>query len=238
MTTNNKMVTGAVEWNSVGNENKGKKFENTKDLWLRLNDGENRIRIVTVPFQYLVHTYKKEGDKGFGQKVYCSAPNGSCPLCEKGDPALKSKRRWLVGCIERKTGTFKILDMGWTIFDHIKQLSSDPDWGSPTLYDLKIFVDRNGGATGYYKVLAQIPKPLSVADLEIIEGIDLEMLKAKTNPPTYEQVLARIAKIDGDSGAPAPAGVVATQQTSKPAKAKTTVDTSGDDSDIEFPDHE
>ena len=79
---------GQTDWDLVGNENKNKDFK--KDMYLRLQDGPNRIRIVTKPFQYLAHTYKKEGDKGFGQKVYCSAPMGSCPLCEKGDKANAS----------------------------------------------------------------------------------------------------------------------------------------------------
>ena len=163
---------GQTDWDLVGNENKNKDFK--KDMYLRLQDGPNRIRIVTKPFQYLAHTYKKEGDKGFGQKVYCSAPMGSCPLCEKGD---KAKRRWLVGVIDRKTSTFKILDIGYSVFQNIKSLTNDPDWGDPSNYDIDLVVDRNGGASGYYKTNPKPAKPLSVADLELIEAISKKGIK-------------------------------------------------------------
>ena len=56
---------GEVSWNDDvfgGSENK----KNSKDLWLRLEEGSNEMRLVTQPFQYLVHKYKKEDDKGYG----------------------------------------------------------------------------------------------------------------------------------------------------------------------------
>ena len=160
---------GQTDWDLVGNENKNKDFK--KDMYLRLQDGPNRIRIVTKPFQYLAHTYKKEGDK--------------------------AKRRWLVGVIDRKTSTFKILDIGYSVFQNIKSLTNDPDWGDPSNYDIDLVVDRNGGASGYYKTNPKPAKPLSVADLELIEAIDYDDLNRRVTPPTADKVLDRLAKING-----------------------------------------
>ena len=62
---------GEVSWNDdVFGGNEGKKNTNSKDLFLRLEEGSNEMRLVTQPFQYLVHKYKKEGDSGFGQNPY------------------------------------------------------------------------------------------------------------------------------------------------------------------------
>jgi hypothetical protein len=88
--------SGEVSWDDeLPQDNK---FTNSKDLFLRLDRGPdgNELRIITPPFQYLSHKYKREGDAGFGQKINCSAEHGSCPLCAQGD---KAKPRWLFGVI-------------------------------------------------------------------------------------------------------------------------------------------
>src|SRR5271169_2308843 len=63
---------GEVSWNDDVFAGENKKQTNSKDLFLRLDEGSNEMRIITQPFQYLVHKHKKEGDTGFGQKVSCS----------------------------------------------------------------------------------------------------------------------------------------------------------------------
>src|SRR5271169_2541043 len=139
-----------------------KKTTNSKDLFLRLDEGLNEMRLITQPFQYLVHKYKKDGDTGFGQKVQCSAIHGSCPLCAMGD---KAKPRWLLGVISRKTNTFKILDISFAVFSQIRKYAKNAQrFGDPTKYDINVEVDKNGGATGYYSVQALGKEPLSAAD--------------------------------------------------------------------------
>lgn len=186
---------GEVSWNDkTSNE---KKSSNSKDIWLRLDPGDNEIRLVTAPFQYLQHKYKKDVNdkKDFGQKVYCSAAHGSCPLCETGD---KAKPRWLLGVISRKTGTFKILDVSWAVFSQIKKLAQNTQrWGDPTKYDINIVVDRNGGATGYYSVQPLPKEPLSAEDQKIKDNVDLDDMKRRVTPPTPEQVKQRLDKING-----------------------------------------
>jgi hypothetical protein len=108
---------GEVDYNDDVFGGDGKKQVNNKDLFLRLDEGSNELRLVTAPYQYLVHKYKKEGDPGFGQKVSCSQIHGSCQLCDAGD---KAKPRWFYGVISRKSGTYKVLDISFAVFSQIR----------------------------------------------------------------------------------------------------------------------
>ena len=187
---------GEVSWDDESFSDSSNK--NAKDLFLRLDSGSNEMRLITQPFQTLVHKYKKEGDPGYGQKVYCSAIHGSCPLCDLGD---KAKPRWLLGVISRKTGTYKILDISFAVFSQIRKLARNTQrWGDPTKYDIDIVVDKNGGATGYYSVQPISKEPLSAADQLIKDSADLDDLKRRVMPPTPDQVQKRLDKLNGLEG--------------------------------------
>ncbi len=171
-----------------------------KDLFLRLVDGNNEVRLVTAPYQYLIHKYKKEPNnpRDFGQKVGCSAIHGSCQLCDAGD---KAKPRWYFGVIDRKTGTYKVLDVSYAVFQDIRKLARNERWGDPTKYDIDIMVDKKGGATGYYTVMPIGKEPLSASDQVLKDNADLEDLKRRCTPPTIEQVQKRLDRINGvDAG--------------------------------------
>lgn len=223
---------GEVSWGDVPSENVPNR-EN-RDSFLRLEKGSNVLRVITSPFQYTVHRYKKEGDVGFGQRVMCSAANGSCSLCALGD---KAKRRWLLGVVDRKTKAYKILDIGISVFKAIQQLTRDDEWGEPIKYDIDIKVDPNGGATNYYNVMPKIPKPLSADDIQIKDMLDVEELKRRCLPPTPDKVQERLDKILNGTPARASAPTTATSTMTRaplPAPAKVaTVDTSSSDDDEE-----
>lgn len=225
---------GEVSWNDdVFNGSEGKKNTNSKDLFLRLEEGSNEMRLITQPFQYLVHKAKKDASnpKDFGQKVACSAIHGSCPLCETGD---KAKPRWLLGVIERKKGTYKILDISFAVFSQIRKLARNTQrWGDPTKYDVDIVVDKNGGATGYYSVQPISKEPLSATDQQIKDNVDFDDLKRRVTPPTPDVVQKRLDKINGVTSTDAPAGKTAQAVPAKAAVSMT------DDSDLseDFPDY-
>lgn len=186
---------GEVSWNDDVYGGSDKKQTNSKDLFLRLEEGSNELRLITQPFQYLVHKHKKEGDPGFGQKVSCSAMHGTCPLCTAGD---KAKPRWLLGVISRKSGTYKILDISFAVFSQVRKLARNTQrWGDPTKYDMDVVVDKQGGATGYYSVQPISKEPLSAADQKIKDDIDFDDLKRRVTPPTADIVQKRIDKING-----------------------------------------
>lgn len=187
--------SGEVSWtDTVFDANKK---DNSKNSFLRLSPGSNIVRLLTMPHQYHQHKYLVDGGKKFGYRVNCSGANGSCPLCEKGD---KSKRRWFLGVIDRKTSSYKILDIGFSIFKAIQTLAKDDDWGDPSRYDIDIVVDPNGGSTGYYTVVAKPQKPLSAADLILREDNTPEELGRRTAPPTSEKVAERLQSIMDEIG--------------------------------------
>jgi hypothetical protein len=228
---------GEVNWQDESFSDK--KAGNGKDLFLRLIEGTNEVRLVTQPYQYLVHKCKKDKDskdpKDFGQKVSCAQLNGSCPLCDEGD---RAKPRWLLGVISRKDGAYKILDISYAIFSQIRKLAKNPKKGDPMKYDLNIEVDPNGGATGYYSVQSYDKEPLSAADQLIKDNVDFEDLQRRVTPLTLEQITARIAKIRGP--APATTATPVATKTAEPAKStpKLVNMTADDEADAAFPDYD
>lgn len=230
---------GEVSWSDDVFAGENKKQTNSKDLFLRLDEGSNEMRIITQPFQYLVHKYKKEGDPGFGQKVSCSMIHGTCPLCVAGD---KAKPRWLLGVISRKTGTYKILDISYAVFGQIRKYARNTArWGDPTKYDIDIVVDKNGSPTTYYTVQAVPKEPLSAADQNVRDTqVDLDDLKRRVTPPQPEKVQERMNKINGVVTADASVnGKKATAKTAPKTAAAPTVSMS-DDEELEksFPSYD
>lgn len=191
-----------------------------KDLYMRLQDKNNVVRMITKPHEYMVHRYKTNpDDPGFGERIMSSLYHGRDPLVDKG---LKPKRRWLVGIIDRRTQSYKILDMSVSVFKSIQELVRDEDWGDPTQYDIDIKVDKNGGPAGYYTVIPKSKKPLSAADLDIKSQVDLDDLKRRCTPPTPEQVEELIKAIDAKSANnKKPAGQAAVEE--------------DDEDDVDFP---
>lgn len=181
---------GEVSWTDTVFDSSKK--TNSKDTFLRLNPGSNVIRLLTLPHQYHQHKYLPQGGKKFGYRVNCSAANGGCALCEKGD---KAKRRWFLGVVDRKTNMYKILDIGFSVFKSIQTYAKDEAWGDPSKYDFDIVVDPNGGATGYYTVVAKPPKALTASDIVLREENDPEELARRVTPPTPEKTQERLAMI-------------------------------------------
>lgn len=200
---------GLVGWEEETNTGNNQNFK--RDEFMRLLSGDNELRIITQPFQYWSHKWKKEGASGFGKKIYCSKFNGSCPLCALGD---KPKKRWYVGIIDRATSTYKILDMGSLIYQGIQGYSRDEKWGDPGQYDFNITVNRNGGPANYYQVRAQPKVPLSDDDIKLKQDADLDALKRRCNPPKPEDVQKQLDREGGEkTDTPAVAVVASTDST-------------------------
>lgn len=202
---NNNNAYGLVEWDQVQTYTGKARTAVKKDYFLRLETGDNIVRLVTEPHQYWVHRYKtNESDPGYGQKVLSCKGNGEADPLEESR-GMKPKRRFLVGVIDRKTGTYKVLDMSSDVMKKLKVIVNDEEYGHPSKYDIKIVVDPDGGPTNYYTVIARPLKPLSAGDLEIQKQADLEDLKRRCTPPSRERMLEIIARIDEKSGGVKPA---------------------------------
>ena len=167
MSENTKNQFGATSWD-IDTNNGFKPRENTKDLYLRLEQGSNVVRVLTKPHEYLCHQWKvNPADPGFGSRVNSSKFYGSDVLEEKYNS--KAKRRWMLYVIDRKTASVKLLDISKSVFDGIRELVRDnDDWGDPSQYDIDIKVDKQGGPTNYYKV---IPKSNVINSLKMMCSI-------------------------------------------------------------------
>ncbi len=231
------MVTqyGEVAWDAaeVYGEGAKKGNNNNKDLWLRLSPGDNEMRIVTPAFQYLFHKVKKDesNPKDFGQKVRCSQANGSCELCESGDAA---KPRWLFGVIDRKTNSYKVVDVSISVFQEIRKMAKNPKIGDPTKYDINIVVDPKGGATGYYSVQKYDKEPLTAGEQVIKDNADLEELRRLSSPLSPEKLSERVSKIRGDAPVQTKAAAPAPKKAAPPV---VNMNESTDDGE-DFPDYQ
>lgn len=196
---------GEVSWESAASAPSGKKGKSNidfKDMYITLAKGDNDVRVVTQPFQYLMHKYKAPGDKGFGRKVVCSG-EADCPLCKAGD---KNKKKWYFGVIDRKDDKYRIMDVSYSVFSKIVELVKNKKWGDVTKYDVTITVNPDGGATNYYNV---VPDPasksptLSAKDQLIVDNIDKSQLEKLSTPPTNEAVQKKIDYIHSQLNIPA-----------------------------------
>ena len=236
---------GEISWSDdVTFADGGEKKSAGKDAWLRLEEGSNVVRLLTQPHQYLVHKgIKKDGEKGYGTKVYCSAIHGSCPLCSLG---LKASARWLLGVIDRKTNSYKILDVSYQVFSSMRKYARKVDvWGDPTKYDLDIIVDKTGGPSGYYTVQPIPHKALTAEDQMTRDKADLDDLKRKVSPPQADFVQKRLDKILGPGGVLAMPEPTAPKAGGKSAsapkgKAAPVVEMSNEDENVNnmFPDYD
>ncbi len=190
---NTKNQFGATSWDIETGPANFKK-DNVKDLYLRLEQGSNVVRIITKPHEYLVHQFKAPGTEGWGVRVLSSKFHGEDVL-EQPPYNLKAKRRWLCGVIDRKTNAYKLLDISKSVFDGVRELVRDSDYGPTENYDIDIKVDKNGGATGYYKIVPKPAKPLSPADLELKQNADLDDLRRRCTPPEPAAMRTRVAAI-------------------------------------------
>ncbi len=183
---------GEVSW-SDNSADSGSSEKLGKDAFMRLEKGQNVVRLVTPPFAYQQHRYKAEGDPGFGTRLPCSkALHKACPVCDLGD---KPKQRYYIGIIDRKSQSYKILDLGAQVFRAIKSLAQDDDWGDPIQYDIDIKVNPDGGPSAYYTVVPRPKKPMSAADLKLKEDANLDVLKLRSTPPEPDVVKSRLDKV-------------------------------------------
>jgi len=158
----------------------------------RLTQGDNVVRIFSRPFQFQVVWLKDAS--GANRKLRPALEN--CPLVKRGE---KVQTRWLLGVINRKTSATEILEIGSQIYNGIKNHINDAAWGDPRNYDLNI---KRGKPSDnpLYTVVARPPTPLTDEDKAIVAEFEKTTdLKKLCQPPTAEEVHARLNEIDGVS---------------------------------------
>lgn len=225
---------GETDWSE---EPRGGKSASAKDLFLKLPPGENDIRFVSKPYQYLIHNYKLESDTGYGTRIKCTGES-SCPLCLAGN---KAKTRWYILTIDRRSSRAKILDLGYALYAQIRTLANNQRWGNPSGYDMTITVNPKGGATNYYTAMPIEKSPLSAEDQKLVDDFDLEEIARRCLPLSVEQVQKAVERYEEElanpQGAPQqvqrPKAAAQPVAQAKPAVVKAPV--FDDDDDDDFP---
>ena len=193
--------------------------------FMNLAEGDNKVRVFTNPYQFVVHWVKDV--TGANRKVKC-AING-CPLCKKG---LKTQYRWYVGVIHRKTGQAKILEISSQIYKGIKDHISDPEWGDVKKYDINI---KRGakGSQPLYRVLGSPNKSKLTSDEQelVMNFLGRVNLSKLIQPSTPEEVSQKMGATSDEP----PRVVVGTQTVEvSGAGVKPTID----DEEFSFGDEE
>lgn len=190
---------GLSTWEDVAPEER--KYDEPKASYkdiMKLKNGNNIVRIVTNPFVYWQHKYKADPDaSGYPDKIKCAMRAGvTCPLCElvddEGKQRFPRRKQCYLGVIDRKTQSFKVIDAGPGLLQKLEATRMDEEWGDLTTYDINILVNETAGPSNYYTVIPRNKKPLTSADQEIKNSIDLDSLRAKCIPSRPEWVKKRM----------------------------------------------
>lgn len=172
---------GQVDWESadVGSNN-----------FLKLEQGPNKVRVFTNPYQLVVHWVTDSS--GQNRKIKCAVEN--CPLCRKG---VKSQNRWFVGVLDRKSGAPKVLEISSQIYIGIKNLVVDPDWGPVKNYDINI--KRNPKNSNPLYTVNGVPngKPLTEEENKTISDFLAKVDFDKyVKPSTPEEISKELGDLD------------------------------------------
>lgn len=171
------IVFGEVDWNSSAGESSG----GGKTQFMRLEAGRNVVRVMGNPLQFYINWV--EGPQG---KRKINSPVSSPELLQRlEDAGFKRKPRWIVKVLDRADGQFKLLEIGPQIYNGIRQLVNDPDWGKVTSYDLII----TRGKPGSQPLYSVSPRPKSGLDASLKEaflafndGLNLDRLIQPSDP--------------------------------------------------------
>lgn len=141
----------------------------------RLQDGENRVRIVSEPEIIGRHWIQSE------RKYYtCVGKDSGCRYCAGGN---EPSPKYLYYVIDRAdAGKIKIAEFGWSIVGTILELRKDTDYAFEDVpdYDIKIKKTGTGKETEYFVLAA--PKTALTSEeeglvmakrslIELVEGI-------------------------------------------------------------------
>lgn len=149
--------------------------------YLQLQAGDNRVRVVSPPFQVNVHW--EETIEGSKQKVICPGPG--CPICKVG---RTPGTRYQALVLNRATAKVEILEGGPQIFRQVKDYAVDPDYGDPSKYDIKIKKEGSGRDTRYSVKAAPNKTELTPEEQALVN--DATPLAELNAPKTIEEIKA------------------------------------------------
>lgn len=192
------VVFGEIDWNS-GDVSDGGGAQSLKSDFMRLDVGKSRVRVMGNPVQFYIHWL----DTPDGKKRKVNSPISDPKLVRKlEDAGFKRRPRWLIKVLDRATSEFKLLEIGSQIYNGIKTLYLDEDWGPVTAYDITI----ERGTPGTQPLYRVTPRPKSALEGSFKEvfqkfndRVDINKLTQPTSPDAVREIMGWA---EGESAAP------------------------------------
>jgi len=92
-----------------------------KGEWLKLQDGDNKLRIVSDFEAFGNHYIRETGDAGI-----CIGKEKGCRFCAVGD---KPKVNYLCWVIDRKDSKVKLFKFGYSVYEQLVNMAQSDEWG-------------------------------------------------------------------------------------------------------------
>jgi hypothetical protein len=180
-----KIVFGEVDWNTAQATNKP---TNNNDLFLRLTEGENIVRVLGNPHQFYVHWVETSQGK---RKI--NSPIESPALVSRlEDSGFRRQTKWMIKVLDLSSQTFKVAEIGSQIYNGIIALVNNPRWGKVSAYDISII----RGPKGTNPLYSVTPNPKEGIDPSLKEKfkewnaeLDIERLVSPADPTKVCEVM-------------------------------------------------
>lgn len=170
-----------IDWNDAeaGREKRVSDF-------MKLDEGENIIRVMSNPIKTHVHWVKTAENKD--RKI--TSPEGSAELVRRLEEAgFKKQPSYMIKILDRKDDVFKLLEVGPQIFKGIQLLNANPKWANVTNYDISI----TKGPKGQQPLYNVTPNPKERLDGNLINKYqdfnDRVNLDKLTSPMPEQEIL-------------------------------------------------
>jgi len=121
------MQVGEIDWNDAD-------VSSGKSDFMKLEEGENTVRVMGNPIQFYIHW----AENGKTKKKFNSPVTNPALVRRLEDSGFKKQTRWFVKVLDRKTESYKLLEIGPQVLNSITQLTKNKRWGKVTNYDLTI----------------------------------------------------------------------------------------------------
>jgi hypothetical protein len=202
---------GLTGW---GDKNQTGPREDREELprlpFMRLQNGNNVLRIITDPYVYYHIRYKGSKSKGsFGDRVNTAWPTHKedCPaynfICKPNK--TNPKKRYFVAVVDRRDNEVKIFDMSVLVYEQLQGILADlkeatSEDHAPTDFDINIrYNSKASSPSGFYHVMGRPVAALSEADVELINGIGSDVitkiLDRQSASPRPDQVQRRLESL-------------------------------------------
>ena len=193
------ITVGEVDWNTM--EVPGENREGGASDFMRLDEGDNKGRVLSNPAQFAVHWVVDETGKK--RKVGCAGTG--CPVCQRGQDGDKPQARWMIKFFNRKESRVQLLEISSQVLKGILDLVKDSDWGPVTEYDINI-KRAAPGTQPLYNVNPGRRAPLTTEEKQALATFnDRVKVEKFIQSPTPEAVAE---KLGWSLGTPAPAKTV------------------------------